>query len=196
MILEVEPLLLDIALLRILETPDLKIVPGRALMARVVTTEPGGRGQITIAGAKIAAQLPEEVRPGDELRLTVKDVSDNRVVLSMSQPTAPPAAAPQAPLPPRPDDAQAEESGPDAEPAGPGAHVLSVRYAAPTLGPLDLRFELDDSALRVSVTVAAGGPADEAQSAVEDLRAALANATERTVAVTVVPRREPLDIYA
>ena len=187
--------MLDIALLRILETPDLKIVPGRALMARVVETEPGGRGQITIAGAKIAAQLPEEVRPGDELRLTVKDVSENRVVLQMSQPTPPPAAAQAPPSPPL-DDVDPDESGAEGGPGGPGTHMLSVRYAAPTLGPVDLRFELDDSSLRVSVTLAAGGPATAAQSAANDLRDALASATERTIAVTVVPRREPLEVYA
>jgi len=196
MILEVEPLLLDIALLRILETPDLKIVPGRTLMARVVDTEPGGRGSITIAGAKIAAQLPSEVRPGDELRLTVRDVSDNRVVLSMTQPNTPPAVAAQVPLPPLPDDAQGDGGEEEAATPGPGAHVLAVRYAAPNLGPVDLRFELDDNALRVSVGVAAGEPAAEAQSAADDLRDALAHATERTVAVTVLPRREPLDVYA
>ncbi len=98
--------MVDVALLRALETPDLRLVPGRAVMARVVTQQ-GGRGQITIAGAKLDAQLPSNVRSGDELRLTVKEITADRVVLSISQPDAG-AVEGQAP-PPRTDDADGSQ---------------------------------------------------------------------------------------
>lgn len=87
---------------------------------------------------------------------------------------------------------------------GPGAgrHVLALAYDAPTLGTVDLRFELDPQSLKVSATLAAGQPAASASSAAAELRDALAAALGgeagggRTVTVEITPRREPLDVYA
>jgi hypothetical protein len=42
----------------------------------------------------------------------------------------------------------------------------------------------------------AGEPYERAQTRVEELREALARVTGREAGVTVVPRREPLDVYA
>lgn len=189
-----EALTVDIALLRALETPDLRLAPGRAVMARVVTQD-GGRGQITIAGAKLDAQLPSSLRAGDELRLTVKEVTADRVVLSMSQPAAAAAEA-QAPLPSRPDETDGSADDGESAGDGPDTHSLSLRYPAPALGPVDLRFDLDEGSLRITVALAPGEPYAAAQAAASQLRASVGDATNRSVTVSVVPRREPLDVYA
>ncbi len=189
-----QPLTVDIALLRALETPELQIAPGRALMARVVAQD-GGRGQITIAGAKIDAQLPSSLRAGDELRLTVKEVTEDRVVLAMNQPAQAPATE-SAPATVRPEDADGSESDGEAERDGPETQSVSLRYAAPALGPMDLRLDLDEDSLRITVALAPGQPFASAQAAAAQLRGSVTEATNRSVTVTIVPRREPLDVYA
>lgn len=79
------PLAVDLRALRVLVGPDIKIVPGRAVMARVVAPQqPGGRGSLSIAGYLLEAELPESVRAGDDLRLVVKDVSAERVLLAVT----------------------------------------------------------------------------------------------------------------
>src|ERR1700760_4665348 len=107
----VSPLAVDLRALRVLVGPDIKIVPGRAVMARVVAPQqPGGRGSLSIAGYLLEAELPENVRAGDDLRLVVRDVSAERVLLTITNPheaaSAQQAAAAQAgsvhPQPPDP----------------------------------------------------------------------------------------------
>jgi hypothetical protein len=218
-----DALTVDIALLKALETPELKLAPGRAVMARVVVQE-AGRGQITIAGAKLDAQLPTNVRAGDELRLTVKEVTSDRVVLSMSQlstATGAERGAPTLPAGEAHESAQAQQSlqeipfaavasAPDlrsdeldsSDPDGGSAgaheetHVLSLRYPAPNLGPVDLRFELTEGTIRVTVGLAQGEPFEAAQAASDELRENVGDASARAASVLVVPRREPLEIYA
>src|SRR5271155_1995264 len=170
-----EPLMVDMALLRALETPDLRLVPGRSLMARVVMQE-AGRGQITIAGAKLEAQLPEHLNAGDELRLTVKEITGDKVVLSMSQPTDAPIGA-EAPLPPRADEADTSDGNGQTEADGSETHTLSLRYPAPALGPVDLRFDLSEDALRITVALAPGSSFSAAVAAASRLRGAVTEAT-------------------
>jgi len=45
-----QPLAVELSLLRSLETAELRIAPGRAMMARVVSLNPAGRGSLSIAG--------------------------------------------------------------------------------------------------------------------------------------------------
>ena len=90
----VAPLAVDLLLLRTALTPDIRIAPGRALMARVVTADGDGRGALSIAGAVFEAELPKQVRAGEDLRLVVRDVSSDRVVLQLADQTAPPLAPP------------------------------------------------------------------------------------------------------
>src|ERR1700761_7599758 len=79
------PLAISPHALRVLVGPDIKIVPGRALMARVVQAQqPGGKGSLAIAGYLLDAELPENVQTGDDLRLVVKDVSAERVLLTVT----------------------------------------------------------------------------------------------------------------
>ena len=75
-------------------------------------------------------------------------------------------------------------------------HSVALRYDAPALGPVDLRFDLDPGSLRVSAVLAAGEPVERAQARAGELRDALVEALGRPVAVDIAPRREPLDVYA
>jgi hypothetical protein len=190
-----EPLAVDLLLLRALETPQLRIVPGRALMARVVQIDGNGRGTLSMAGVMLEAALPKTVRAGQELRLVVREVSADRVLLGMSDPQAP-AAPMQAPLP-----GGGGVSVSERDAGSPGArasdvHTLGLRYEAPTLGAVDLHFRLDGASLHVAVTVAHGDPLEAAEAAADSLREALAGSVERAVSVTVQGRHEPLNVYA
>lgn len=192
-----EPLAVDLLLLRALETPELRISPGRALMARVVRADAAtGRGALTIAGAMIEAKLPEHVTAGDNLRLIVREVGAERVVLTLSD-QSPVAVAPATVPLPGGGHVQVTER----EPGAPGvsgvvAHTVTVRYDAPALGPVDLRFRLDAGSLALAVTTVSGDPFERVQAAADELRAALSENLDRPVTVTVSARREPVDVYA
>ena len=172
-------------------------------MARVVTADGLGRGSLNIAGAVIDASLPKDVQAGQELRLTVRHVSPDRVELSLSDQTRPTAAARRG----RPASRRRDRAGDRARRrrwrprvrrphADADRHTLSLRYDAPALGAVDLRFELDPESLRVSATLAAGAPFDLALDGAGELGDALTEAIGRPVTVDVSPRREPLDVYA
>ena len=90
---------------------------------------------------------------------------------------------------------QVAERDADAATASPDSHTLSLRYDAPALGAVDLRFELDPNSLRLGVTVSPRAMA-AAQAGSDDLRRSLAGELGRAISVTVSARREPLDIYA
>jgi hypothetical protein len=190
-----QPLAVDLRILRTLLGGELRITPGRVLMARVVTAE-GGRGSLSIAGTLIDAELPKNVRAGEDLRLVVREVSTDRVLLGLTDPAA--SAVPPAPaqLPGGGSVRVSERDGSASAGASPDTHTLALRYDAPALGPVDLRFELDSGSLRVGVSLAPGDPLAVAQTGAEDLRAALAASVPQTVSVAVTPRREPLDLYA
>jgi hypothetical protein len=204
-----DPINVDIRLIKAVLGTELRIAPGRGLMARVVTADGSGRGSLNIAGALIDAALPKDVEAGQELRLTVRHVSDERVELSLSGDGSPtPAALESIPLPgggavrvtERDADGGGSESGPGSRRGSGGAdadrHALSLRYDAPVLGAVDLRFELDPSSLRISAMVGAGQPYDLALDNAGKLSDALAAALGRPVTVDVSHRREPLDVYA
>jgi hypothetical protein len=222
----IAPLAVDLRALRVLVGPDIKIVPGRAVMARVVQAQqPSGRGSLSIAGYLLEAELPESVQTGDDLRLVVKDVSAERVLLAITDPhdadqaqqsqqsqqsqqtqaqpihsqAADPSLVAQPPVPlPGGGDVRVTERD-----AGRGGerpadrHDVLLRYNAPALGAVDLRLQMDTGALSLSVSLAPGQPLELAQAGAESLRQALTEALPgRAVSVTVSPRREPLDLYA
>ncbi|HEY6522339.1 MAG TPA: hypothetical protein VIY10_01150 [Solirubrobacteraceae bacterium] len=223
------PLAINPQALRVLVGPDIKIVPGRAVMARVVQAPPGQKGSLSIAGYLLDAELPENVQAGQDLRLVIRDVNAERVLLAITDPheeghaqpnqqAQPATQAPQAqpvhapggwdpdpsltapPPVPLPGGGEVQVTERDAGGAGGEAgdrqNVL-LRYNAPALGSVDLRFQMDAGALSLSVTLPAGQPLELAQAGAESLRQALRQAVPgRAVAVTVAPRREPLDLYA
>jgi hypothetical protein len=228
------PLAISPQALRVLVGPDIKIVPGRAVMARVVAAPPGQKGSLSIAGYLLDAELPEDVQAGQDLRLVVKDVSAERVLLAITDPReaeqggrAPDTGRTQAggqawqaqdsqPAQPLPDPSAVAQGGWGAVPLPGGGNVqvterdargaggqvgerqnVLLRYNAPALGAVDLRFQMDAGALSLSVSLAPGQPLELAQAGAESLRRALAASLPgRAVSVTVSPRREPLDLYA
>lgn len=218
------PLAISPQALRVLVGPDIKIVPGRAVMARVVQAPPGQKGSLSIAGYLLDAELPEDVQAGQDLRLVVKDVNAERVLLAVtdphdaeqaqqsqqSQPTQPsqplqtPAPDPSLVAPPAvplPGGGTVQVTEREAGGGGGGRQGerqdVLLRYDAPALGAIDLRFQMDAGALSVSVSAAAGPPLERAQAGADRLRRALtASIPGRAVSVTVTPRRGPLDLYA
>lgn len=76
------PHAVDLVLLRA-TAPDLPLVVGRVLAARVVDRR-GRHGVIDLAGAYLSAELPDELEPGDRLRLVVKEATGERVVLALA----------------------------------------------------------------------------------------------------------------
>jgi hypothetical protein len=197
-----DPINVDIRLIKAVLGAELRIAPGRALMARVVTADGLGRGSLNIAGAVIDATLPQDVQAGQELRLTVAHVSPDRVELSLSGQTPPHASGAESTPLPGGGALRVTERDSSAGGGGSGGpqradrHALSLRYDAPALGAIDLRFELDPETLRVSATLAAGQPFDLALDSAGKLGDALTAAVGRAVKVDVAPRREPLDVYA
>jgi hypothetical protein len=167
------------------------------MLARVVSTDGLGRGSLSIAGALIDAELPEHVKAGQELRLVVREVGADRVVLSLSdQMVAPPPAPVELPGGGMVRVNDDPEGGGATAGASRGSQRLNLRYDAPTLGPVDLRFELDAGSLRVVVALTPGDSLRLGQDRADELRHALGASLDRTVTVTVTPRREPLDLYA
>jgi hypothetical protein len=197
------PLAINPQALRVLVGPDIKIVPGRAVMARVVQAPPGQKGSLSIAGYLLDAELPESVQPGQDLRLVVKDVNAERVLLTISDPhdpdqgnQAPPTQQTQQaqPLHTQPGgevlDPSLAAQPPVALPGGGNVQVTErdagggggraadrqnvlLRYNAPALGPVDLRLQMDAGALSLSVTLPPGQPLELAQAGAESLRQAL-----------------------
>jgi hypothetical protein len=192
-------LAVDLLLLRSLQTPELRLTPGRALMARVMRADGSGRGALNIAGAVIEAELPKHVRAGQELRLLVRSVTAEQVMLSLSHdaPVAQPPTPPAVPLPGggKITITEQEERGGE-KAAGDATHTLTIQYDAPTLGRLDLRFELDPAALQLTVTLPAGEALRQAESQRQALEQTLTDNVDRTVNVALKPRRQPLDLYA
>jgi hypothetical protein len=150
---------------------------GSVVVARVLENR-----LLSLAGARVAASLPDEVRPGDVLKLRVKELAPERIVLQIV-PDPPPAATAAVGLP---GGATARIVEDDEASGGAGARAVVLRYDSPTLGRLDIRL----SAAGATVHATEGPPAQAARSAAGQLAAAL-NAT-----VAVVGRRSALDARA
>jgi hypothetical protein len=125
------PLAINPQALRVLVGPDIKIVPGRAVMARVVQAPPGQKGSLSIAGYLLDAELPESVQPGQDLRLVVKDVNAERVLLTISDPHNPDQTPPAHQAPPTQQTQQALPLH-----TQPGGEVLDPSLAAQPPVPL------------------------------------------------------------
>jgi hypothetical protein len=183
--------------------PDATLRVGQLLLARVAERH-GERGILMIAGHPLVAQLPENVRAGDVLKLAVRDITGEQVVMQMHESKEAAAAAAQAPqtvpvpmpggVPARivvDDKASGGGSGEGGE-----AHAVAVTYESPALGPINFRIGMDAANVVADVRVAAGAPLELAAAAAAVLEAALAQATERAAHVTIAPRPGSFDVSA
>lgn len=190
----------EVALLR-LALPGVTLSPGAVLAARVLERS-GARGMLALAGGRLPAALPDNLLPGDSVRLRVEEVGTERILLRVVEPQPQPQAAP-APVPvvvlPLPGGARASV-GVRVEPDGGEGErrswTVTVAYGSPALGPVDLRLTLDATALRAEIEVAPGVAMDAAQEQAQRLQDALAEAAARPADVRIRPRREPVDVYA
>jgi hypothetical protein len=192
---------MDLLLLRSLIGSELKLAPGRGLIARVASTaQEGGRGRLSIAGVLLDAKLPPNVRAGDDIRLVVDEVTADKVVLKLAPDgAAVPLAVPAAgvPLPGGGSVRVTERRGDGgASETGAGVSSVAVRYEAAHLGPVDLRLVLDASSLRITVALTPGQPVARGAAAAHALRDAIAARLGRPVSINVTERHEPLDLYA
>ena len=126
-------------------------------------------------------------------------MTPERVVLSMSDQNSPPPAAPPAdPLPggghAASHRARCRRRGGGS--GGPHGRHLSLRYDAPALGAVDLRFELDPGSLRVAATLARRRAGRARARPTPASCATRSEALGPPVTVDVSARREPLDVYA
>jgi hypothetical protein len=153
---------------------------------------------ITIAGEPLEAELPSHVQAGQELRLVVRSVSAERVVLGLADQVPNPQAS-EVPLPGG-GTIRIAEDDPRDDPGGggarPGTHTLTLRYDAPALGAVDLRFVLTPGSLDLAVALAPGAPLRSAEDHAGELKDMLEAAVGRPVTITVQPRHDPLDLYA
>jgi hypothetical protein len=159
--------------------PALTLRRGAVLAARVLD-----RGLLALAGARVPATLPDDVRPGDVLRLRVQEAGPERILLQVVQPP-PPAATAAVPLPGGAT-ARVIEDEDGGEGGGRGGPAVVLRYDSPTLGRLDIRL----SAAGATVHASCGPPADAARAAAGELAAALG------APVAVLARRSALDARA
>lgn len=184
--------------------PEVTLRLGQSLLARVADRH-GDRGILIIAGQPLVAQLPEHVRAGDVLKLAVRDISAEQVVMQLHEGKE--AAAEQA-LRPEPEavvqfpgqppsrivvDDQASGGGADGDE---DVAAIALTYESPALGPINLRIGMNASSVVAEVRIAAGAPLQMGQAASAALRDRLAAATERSASVSVVPRPGSCDVSA
>jgi hypothetical protein len=188
------PLAVDLVLLRS-TAPDLPLVVGRILAARVVERR-GQHGVINLAGAYLTAELPDELKAGDRLRLVVQEASGERAVLALAQE---PPSGPLVP-PPLVEASRAaadpvailgdKEAGEDGRP-----QVVTVRFEGEAIGAVELRVALDEQLVHALAAIPDGPALTLARERVDALRAALATAAGRAAEVEIVERPRPLDVY-
>jgi len=206
MILEAMDLLrVEAALLRA-QLPELVLRPGMTLPARVMERH-GQMGLLLLAGTPLAAQLPDDLRAGDRLRLRVEDLGEQVVLRAVETPAAQPQQQTSPPPPelalPLPGGLQAEVRVTEQAAERRGADepvTVALDYDSPALGPIAMRLVQQPRGAGIQVTVGAtaGAPEARARGAAEELRRALHDATGLPATVKVVGRapRPRVNLYA
>jgi hypothetical protein len=161
-----------------LASPALR--PGAVVAARVID-----RGVLSLLGARVAATLPDDVRPGDVLKLHVKEATPERILLQVVQ-QPPPMATGAVMLPGGATARVIEEDEEEGGAGGRTERAVTLRYDSATLGRLDIRL----SAAGATVHASEGPPADAARAAAGELAGAL------RAPVAVIARRSALDAQA
>ena len=191
------PLAVDLVLLRS-TAPDLPLVIGRVLAARVVERH-GRHGILSLAGAYLTAELPDEVEVGDRLRLVVQDTSGGRATFALAEEPPTGAQVPPSPLALAPgvDDRVVLSAREDErEDAGePKPDVVTVCFEGGALGAVELRVALDEQLVHARVAFAGEPAAALARERSGALRAALTAAAGRAAEVEIVARPERVDVY-
>lgn len=191
----VEPVVAVKTLLLQTQLPEITLRPGTSVVARVLSRGEG-HGVLVIAGIPLTAQLPTEIgRTGETLRLSVSDVTPQRVTLQLDQ-VVPPAGQPPPQATSR---ARVEvEEQPRTIRAGGEEHTtVALSFHSQPLGRLDLRLELvGGTRVHAGVEAPAGRSFELADAASGRLHDGLRARTGLEADVQVTPRREPLDVYA
>lgn len=188
----VEPISVDALVLRA-RFPELTLRPGSNLVARVAARAEG-HGVIVLAGLPLTARLPDEVTAGEILKLTVAEVSSERIVLRMEQSVTPVAVPP--PPPPSQVGITVEEPPRRHGSASDGESSVALSFESAALGRLDLRIRLGPGDVQVTVDAPRGAALDLAGRHADELRQTLEQHLGGRATVRVQPRREPLDLYA
>ena len=190
-----EPVVAIRTLLLQTQLPEIALRPGTSVVARVASRGES-HGVLVIAGFPLTAQLPDEVgRAGETLRLSVSDVTPERVTLQLEQ--AIPASA-QAPAE-RQQRARVQLEDPPrtVRVGGEERSTVALSFQSDALGRLDLRLELlHGKRITAAVESPAGRPFALVHGAAEQLRDGLHARTGLEVDVRLTPRREPFDAYA
>ena len=194
------PLSVDLFLLRS-TAPDLALTVGRVLAARVVERQ-GQHGVISLAGAYLTAELPEEVKAGDTLRLVVQEARGDRAVLALAEEraaqvqTQTPLGLAEPPATATRDGVTVLGSDPDgAGASGERAHVVTLRFGGEGLGTVELRVALTEELVHARAALADGPPLELARAHAGALREALSRAAARTAEVEISARPDRLDVY-
>ncbi len=192
-----EALSVNLQMLRSMMVGDLRLSVGRVLAARVASVEGNGRGTITLAGVLLDAELPKGLKAGQEISLQVRELTPEKVVLAMHER---PPMLDQPVTMPMPGggtieirEQQESAGGGD---GGPDRHMLTLVYEAPSLGAVVMTFVLDPASLKLELALSPGQPLDRANDHAGELQTALSAALQRTVTLSIVQRREPVEIYA
>ena len=194
----IAPIAVDALLLRA-QMPELVLRPGVSVVARVASRGEGAHGVLVLAGVPLTAELPKEVASGETLRLTVSEVTAERVTLRLEQPPPPLANALAAAPPPAPPEGPRVTVTDRPRREGSGEEEVSsvvLAFTSPELGRLDLRMEVSAAGVRASVAAPAGESYEVAQAAAEALRTGLEARTGLAAGVRVVARPDPVDLYA
>ena len=193
----------EAALLRA-QLPELTLRPGMTLPGRVMERH-GQMGLLMLAGTPLAAQLPDDLKAGDRLRLRVEDIGEQVVLRTVetaaaaTQTTTPP---PEVALP-LPGGRQAEVRVTEKADEQRGADepvTVGLTYDSPALGTIAIRLvqQPGGAGLQVTIGAGAGPPEEQARSAAEALRRTLAEETGLPTTVRVVGRtpKPRVDFYA
>jgi hypothetical protein len=191
----VDPVVAVKTLLLQTQLPDIQLRPGTSVVARVLSRGPD-HGVLVIAGIPLTAQLPTEIgKAGETLRLSVADVTPERVTLQLEQ-VVPPTTEPP-PTPTQSARVRVEDEPRTVRVGDEERSSVALSFHSDALGRLDLRIELV-AGTRVSAAVEApvGRSFDLADAASGRLHDGLQARTGLETDVRVTPRREPLDVYA
>ena len=195
----VAPLAVDLLLLRTALASEVKITPGRAIMARVAHADGNGRGSIRHRRRTVRGELPSRSRPGLRYGFIVRDVCRMGRYLQLSDPTAAAFAPPPAavPLPGggalkvvEREQRRGGSDPPTAATCSPcvTTHHTSDRWSSgSTCGP---------GPCTSPKRLTPGEPLRRAQADAVSLREALQKELDRPISVELKPGYEPLDVYA